>query len=322
MNELELDKIQSIFFCYLDTILSFVSSLLGFLCFIIFLDKKFSSNFYNYKRIEILFSWIAQYFYGLRFFYYCKLNDLNQKYSSILIQLINRYVRDVFESISSLFCIYSSLYFYLMLINMEKSKYNLLSRVSYIKICFISFIMSSLLFLYRTLDHNIVATVTNSSIKINNSNINSKYVYQPVKTSFYANIFYHINRIASFFITDGVLVLILLIINLLIYIKIKKSMNMKKVFHNNKSSSSQHEQTKSSIKTCENSIKLIVFVNSLNQIIGKLPMIVYHTADTILDSNKFVNKVFLVIFTFSSYTLLAISYICCIISLIKHLETN
>ena len=38
-------------------------------------------------------------------------------------------------------------------------------------------------------------------------------------------------------------------------------------------------------------------------------MIVYHTADTVLDSNMFVNKVFIVIFTCSSYTLLAISYI-------------
>ena len=118
MNENTVEILQNIFFCYLNPSLNIFGFALGLLSYIIFLNDKFTTNFYNYKRVEILFSWLSLYFYTLRFFYYC--GGLNTKLSSLIIQLINRYFRDVFEMTSMQCCVLSSMYFYLKLIQLAK----------------------------------------------------------------------------------------------------------------------------------------------------------------------------------------------------------
>ena len=101
--------------------------------------------------------------------------------------------------------------------------------------------------------------------------------YSSVDSSFKGTPFHKVNKIASYFIADGILVLLLFIINILIFIKVTKAMKYKKNLKGNSAKSS------SEILNAEKSIKLMVFVGSFNIIIGKFPCFVYYLIDTILE---------------------------------------
>ena len=69
----------------------------------------------------------------------------------------------------------------------------------------------------------------------------------------------------------------------------------------------QSNKTRSSIRKVNNSITIMVFVNSLNMIIGKFPLFIFYVLlDTILDPVQF--KFFVTCFSCFAYTIFTISY--------------
>jgi hypothetical protein len=160
MDEIILAKLESVFFCYLNTIINVIGAILSIFSFIIFLNSKFSDTFYKYKKVEIVLIGLSLFSYSLRPLVYCKESSLTTSYISNLIHLINRYLRSVFEMTSTLCCIFSSLYFYFKL---KKSNFNFLSRVSYKIVCFILFTLSAILFSYRTFEFKIDQVIFNST---------------------------------------------------------------------------------------------------------------------------------------------------------------
>ena len=305
MDEIILEKLESIFFCYLNTVINITGAILSLFCFIIFLNSQFSDTFYKYKKVEIIFIGLSLFSYGLRPFVYCKDSVVSTLYISQMIHLINRYVRSVFETTATLCCILSSLYFYLKLI---KSKFNILSRVSYKLVSAILLTFSAILFLYRSLEFKIdeQSILTNSSKYDNNETIQlvCKLNYKTSRSDLFKTFFFRFNRIASFLIADGILVFILMIINMLSFIEIKKSLKAKKYIHRQCSTI----KMRSNIKNAENSIKIMVFVGSFITIIGKFPLFIYYLLDTLLDSSKFEIRAGLGLLSFISYTIFSITY--------------
>jgi hypothetical protein len=95
-----------------------------------------------------------------------------------------------------------------------------------------------------------------------------------------------------------------MIINILCFIEIRKSLRFKKNIHRHFSTT----EMRNNVKIVENSIKIMVFVGSFNAIIGKFPLFVFYVLDTILDSNIFEIRASLGLFSFISYTISSITY--------------
>lgn len=309
VTEQTITKLETIFFCYVNTAINLFGFILSLLCLLIFLNKKFTGLFYNYIRSEILFGGMSLLSYAFRPFYYCKDTGINILYISNIIHLTNRYLRSVFEMTATLCCIISSLYFFLIIFNLEKSKYNILSKISFKIICSILVGLSSILFLFRLFEFTIVPISVNSTSTFYDNQTMITIGYMGVKSELSNTFYYKFNKIASFLISDGILVFILFILNIIIFIKVKKTIKTKRFMMDNASIKENNKPTsKKKLKNTENSIKFMVFVSSFNTIIGKFPLFVFYLLDTILDSNSFSIKVLINLFNFIAHTVFSLSY--------------
>jgi hypothetical protein len=295
-------RLETIIFCHVNVILTSTGFILSIICLAIFRNPKFNGNFYNYMRVNILFGGLCLFSYGMRPFYYCKENGIHLKYSSNVIHMTNRFLRNVFDMTSIQCCLASSVYLYLILINLEKSRFNILARVSYRKICLILFIFSIITFTFRLFEYKIVEKYDNFTLSTNQT-VYKLIGYESIKdSSMSIKLLFKINRIGSFLIADGILVFLLLFMNILIFVKVKQQIRAKRYIQRNKPS----QKTRSSIRKANKSIIILVFVNSLNMIIGKFPLFIYYVLDTILDP---INFKFLINFlSYFVFTVFTISY--------------
>ena len=300
MDEL-ISKLETLFLCHINVTITAIGFILSIICLLIFRNQKFNANFYNYIRANIFFAGLCLFSYGMRPFYYCKDGGLHLHYSSNVIHIMNRFLRNVFDMTSTQCCLLSSIYFYLTLINLEKSRYNILVRLSHRTICFITLILSTFTFIFRFFEYKIIEKYKNSTISFNQT-VSKMIGYESVKDSSSKLLFFKLNRIGSFLISDGILVFLLIFVNILIFIKVKQQIRTKRYIQRNM----QSNKTRSSIRKANNSITIMVFVNSLNMIIGKFPLFIYYVLDTILDPVQF--KFFVTSFSFFAYTIFTISY--------------
>jgi hypothetical protein len=269
MNEIE--NTENIFFCYICPIISLNGLILSTLCLIVMMNSQFKQNLYNFLKMEMFFIALNLIIGTIKPIFHCFYSPTRGKYFSVIyfIYFIN-YLSSVLEQSVFVSNILATIEFYLLILNKHESKYNFLRRVNSKIIGLIVFISSSLLFLYQVFGFNI------KKLKINHRpfhNLSSATDFFSIeKSAFSFSIYYRINQIAGFVIRDFINLFILTFLNILIYIKIKKSIRKKLTIQANVSSS---------VKNIDNSLKLMVFLGSLNNIIGRIPIAIWSILDTI-----------------------------------------
>ena len=179
---------------------------------------------------------------------------------------------------SSFICkILSALDFYLLIKNKRNSKYNVLTKVNYKVFALLIFIFSLCLFSFRLFDREI-------GYKINNDNSTE---FKLIKTNFTKTAFSQAIDLIAFICLHGVNCTLLVTINLLIYFKVKKTIKMKRYLQSNRSNSN--------VNDAENSVKLMVVLAGLMNIVGKGPSLVFFIYNAFESIEEYAS-VFIILF--------------------------
>jgi hypothetical protein len=251
--------INKVFSCYLNAITSSIGFFLCLMCFIIFNNSKFKLNFYNYFKMELILIGLDLLLSALATMVDCNDSSIKDYYLTRLYQLIFiAYFKSVLEFCANYFCIFGTVDFYLTISN---SKSNIFSKISYRIICFFWFLIGCIIFSFRLFEF------TNSIDTSNN-----KTIYYLAKTQFSETIILKSIHIISFFIRDFMYILILIILNFLIFKKVSDSINKKSYILQNVSSESTAVDVK--IKNTRHSVKLMILVGNLNNIFGRLTILI------------------------------------------------
>lgn len=271
MNQIEYT--ENIFFCYTCPIISLIGLILSLFCLGVLMNSQFKQNFYNFLKMEIFFITLDLLIGTIKPVFHCFYSPTRGKYYSVIyfIYFIN-YAASVLEQSVFLCNILATVEFYLLISNKQQSKYNILKRINYKIFGLIVFISSSLLFLYQIFEFNIKSIKINQPPFYNSSSATDFYIIE--KSVFSYSIFYRINQISGFVIRDFINLFILTILNIMIYLTIRKSLRKKLEIQNNVSTS---------VKNVDNSLKLMVFLGSLNNIIGRIPIAIWSILDTVYD---------------------------------------
>jgi hypothetical protein len=292
------DAFETYLFCYTCPIISIIGVFLSTICIGVFLNLTFKENFYNYIRMEIVFSGISLLFYIIRSTYYCK-GSIYRTYGVALVHYINRYLRNVSEMEAAVCCILASLEFYLILTNNFKSKYNILKKISYKFVIIIVFVFSLLLFLFRLYEYEI------RPIKSNLTTTNQSFIqtYKLEKTEFVKSGIYSFIKTFSYFLLDFLLVLMMVLVNFLIFINVRVLMKQKSCMN----SKNNTNKTIKNIKNTNKTVKLMFLIGSINSILGRIPNFIYFICDIFLDPIKY--KTLIGVLLPTTYTILAFSFV-------------
>ena len=263
-----------IFFCYTAPAISLFVFFQSILCFIIFSNKIFKEKLYPYLKLDALFISLDMLIGILKPIFHCETTlTKDTLFSNIFFVGFIHYGASVLENSAFMCCILSTFEFYVLVSEkLGKSKFYLLySKINYKIKCFIVFLFSVLLFLYQIFEFEIVNT-EESYLNV------TKYKYTKKDSSFRYSTFYAVNQIIVFSLRDFLNNIILIVLNVLIFFSVKQSIINKK---NIRTISKDLNKRKNSIKTnlrirnAKHSIKLMIYFGGINNIVGRLPLLVY-----------------------------------------------
>ena len=256
------DYKEKILYCYIDPSISSIGFVACQLSLFIFMNPKFKENFFNYIRLEIIFNSLTLFGVILRSNYYCK-NSVG-KFLTCFVHILNRFFIKLFEMTSILSYVLSSMQCYFFLINLNK-KYNILSNFSYKLIGFLSILVSGLIYFFRLFEYDIKPETKYSK---NNTNILNGSIYYECKRITIDHPLFNFNKLLAFIISDGILLILLCIFNVLIFFTVRKSLKNKVNIQKNNKSVSQN------VKNANLSIKFMVIFGSLNAVLARIPFFI------------------------------------------------
>lgn len=250
-----------IFFCVMTPIIDIMGVILSFSGLIILQNSQFKEVLYKYLKVETLFIGINLTISSLRPMYHC---EMASTYKSNLIVIFQMYFRGYFgsalEEAAFLCNLIATFQFYIMVANVKSSKLKILERVDYRIICTVVLLFSCLLFIYQVFEFKIVSHV----------NIDNKTIFTTESINLQYQHIFNINRIIAFSIRDFLNPFISIILNIIIYLNVRRVMIRKKTLQKNVSSN---------MKNVDNSLKLMIFFGSLNNIIGRVPIALWYILD-------------------------------------------
>jgi hypothetical protein len=197
------------------------------------------------------------------------------------------YFKSVLEFCINYYCLVGTFDFYLSISSKSSASSksnNCLSKISYKIICLIIFIFGCILFSFRIFDEEII--FLNQS---NLSNFSLGSGYQLEKTSFSEWPLTKWIIMLSFFLRDFVYVIILIILNSMIFYKVRKSIRHKKFIQNininvsNTNEAGEPRKTSSldtKFKRTNLSLKMMIIIGNLNNLIGRISILLYFILDT------------------------------------------
>ena len=261
-------RAEQAFNCYIGTSISCIGVILLIISLVIFLNKQFKENFYNYIRIEVIFSILTLLFYSLRANYYCPNPQTYGSYINSVIHIISTYFRNVFDLLAILFTILSSLECFITV--KSPSKNNLISKISYKLITAVVVVLCTLFFIYRLFEYDIKPQTHRN-----------RTLYFLQKSNFSKSSFYAFNKTTSFAFSNGITVFILVILNILLFLSIRKSIRNKiriqsSIRTNAKRSNDDTLDRKNKLTRVKinHQVKLLVYGGSLNAIIARMPSLI------------------------------------------------
>jgi len=221
--------------------------------------------------MESGFICISLFLASLRPICYYTYSDVTKTYfSQIYLIYFLIYFTSVLEMSAILTQITASLTYYLMITNTNI----FLIYISSKKVTLVIFIFSILIYLYQCFQFDINAKY----VTINNVT-QTYYVMEP--NSFFDSEIKKIIEIVAFIIRDGINSLILIVMNILIFLNIKRySKNKNSLFKNKYQNerSIQDETTKEisnfSLKKISMKVAIMVWMTCLNCLFGRIPILV------------------------------------------------
>ena len=263
-------------FIYIIPSISFIGVFLNLLCFMIFKSSELKELLYKYLLAETFFNCINLFLQIFRPF-----TGLNLDSLTLLIQIYEFYLLDylpsTLEMTSLILHLLSSFDFYFIISNHDKNqKFQFISKLSYVKITLIIFTFSLLAFSYKFFQCEI-RPIYMIEIGKNNSYINDRFAYITFRTDFSKNIIFKILDLFLVSFRDGFILLLIIILNGLIYMKVKDSLNKKqsifKKWKKNKSNNDINSSNNNNNNRVHIKIVVMLLITTIKFMIGRLPIL-------------------------------------------------
>ena len=302
--------------CYIFPSLNILGIFISVGFYIVFLNIKFkretnSRLLYNYIRLEVLFVTIYLTFSSARSIYFCPNTSLFNTYAASLVYYISRFLRSAFEVPSFVFHTLATLEFYACIAMLKTSspKYVSFSKINYRIVSLIIFFLYAIAFSYRLFEIKIiVANLTFNST--NSTTIISQVFYKTTKTSFSMTIYFKLWRTIAIILFDALNVFILIALNILIFIRIRKTLKTKRFMQTTSlrhQNSSGKKSTK--IENFEKSVKLMIFLGSWTVFAARIVAYAFLIFDTFFETSKLLDLVLTFFFLFMHYCDFLIYYV-------------
>ena len=277
--DLELDYVYLI----VIPLISLFGFILNIIIIIIFSNKSFKEIMYKYLKMESIFICINLTIQMLRPVYFYKLSWFSRSQISLIYnEYLLNYMVSCLEMTAFILHILAIIDYYLLASNLNQ-KFKIFYKFSYIKISISIIIITMICFIFLCFEYSIEQKFV---VEVNRTNhvINDKIIYIYKDTEFRKTVLFKIIELTVFSIRDGVLLIILIILNILIYFQVVKAIiNKRNILKSN---------NQIPIKSAK--VTVMVIFGCLNNIMGRTPILIDFILinaigwnDTIAIVNKF-----------------------------------
>jgi hypothetical protein len=304
--------------CIFDTIslcLHILTAFAGFsfclISLLIFLKEDFKENLFKLFRIELVFI-CANYLIASFVPMVCDQGSLSETF---IAQFYFVYFLVFLASIVQMSAFYLSIfsaYYCHLLLNEKSSNFQIFGKNVSLKLVVLFVVsLSTILFAYQLFEFEIKEIK-----KIDEISNTSHSIWITISTDFNkSNLKYYL-EILSMIARDGIGILVLIITNLLLYVKVRANINKKKMLikwkngesecSTNTADLNQHpisnNLSKSSPDKTKNRITVMIISYCLNCLLGRLPVLVYFL------TKKYLNETTSSVFFEYCFVLINISY--------------
>ena len=191
--------------------------------------------------------------------------------------------------------ILASFHYYILISNKRiVNKINLLDKISYKLLSLFIFCTSFFLYLYIYFDCTIQSSELHITDEYENVTLLTKFIYRCESNTEYQNsLLKIIYEIFIFVFRDGISLIIMIVLNIMIYIKVSNNIKIKKTLHNNQVSTIQldtstlngtlNKNLQEKLSKVEIKLTIMVFLCNLNLIFGRFPILIVFISKNIVD---------------------------------------
>ena len=310
MNITAANPTNDVFFLYITPIICFFGLILNLLCIIVFSKKEFKEVLFKYFKMESIFVCFIFLIKCIQPIYYCNTCELSRSYfAQFFYKYFSVYLTSVFE-MSAILCQICSASYCLNLI--RKNVYNL--NCSYILMAIVMIMVSGVVFLFQLFqysinEHQIVELDANKTIY-------KTETYEIINLKIVSVI-----EIVSFSIRDGLLSAVLIVLNILLFVEIKRKMKQKTILlysintygtkptlNEENCEASLNNSSKLNAEKSKNRVSIMVVLSCLNCIIGRTPILLFFVLRNFIKDDLSVLLYFAIICIYLSYSLFFFLY--------------
>lgn len=282
-----IDTETDLYYGYICPFVGMIGVFLNAIVFFIFSHAVFKEILYKYLKLQAMFIALDLLFTSFRPVSYWKFTELSHSYAAHLYDLyLITYGASVVEMGAFVCLVMATLNYYLLIDSMLATQRCFFARVSYISVALFVVVFSVFLFLYQLFEYTIICGNVIMAPNV------TKYMCDIEYEPFHYSTFHMINEIGAFFIRDGLNLIILIILNFMIFIRVKKGMNKKKSMLNKSSASlasnesgtkrigsvinrNESDKRLRSISKTKYKLTVMVIMSSVNCALGRLPIMIF-----------------------------------------------
>ena len=298
----------AIFHTYVFPALTLIGLILTIFIFLIFSQPSFQQNIYVFLKYESVFIWLDLCATALPIFIYRP--EWDKAYFRWFYRLYFIVIsKSVLEMTGILCHIISSIEILLLISNKKRPK--LLQKTPNIIIVLILFLLCALLYSYMFfvsfIDEEPYGPLFNNAT---NTTMFQYVGYKISNTEFSKSLTKRLIEIIAFSIRDGLNLIVLITLNVLIYLKVKKAMAKKKIMlsqnfsvyaTNNKAEIDINSNNK--LKRSERNTAFMVIIVSICYTIGRIPIMISFIVRNVYEENNQIR-----IFVIASIICVVLSY--------------
>jgi hypothetical protein len=275
---------NDIFFVYVAPSVAFIGIWFEIISILVFSHQDFKNqDLFKYLKVKVYFEMFDLLFGILRPLSDCKTCETSTTYfARVFFIMTIVYLASVCETSAILCQIVSSLNFYLLVSNKLNSKSSLwcviINFFKKIKlVCAIIVLFGLILFSYQLAQYEVIGKTV-----LDETKNQTKIVYIQNNRPFNDHIIKTILEVVTFFIRDFVCLAILIIINMNLYLRLRKNIKSKAEFCRQNNRSQKHERVvkdedKNMIKLVkfESKMTIMFIVIFINHIFGRMPILLF-----------------------------------------------
>jgi hypothetical protein len=242
--------------------------------FVIFLSADFKEKLYKYLQVEAVLIGLDLFITTLKPMYYCSSPIFNSYFTNYYYIIFIVYMASVLEMAIFLSRIASTYFCFILISN---NKQHCFMRISYKLVVVIIMVFSTSIYIFQLFQYRVV--IVSEEVNTNTSSNETSSELRIEKTPFNDSRLRFVIETTVFFLRDGLNTIILIVLNFLIFLKIRQNMakkrKMLKYDVTKDNTSTMNTQTNNLVKKTEKTINktiIMMVVTCINCLLGRIPI--------------------------------------------------